>query len=71
MRYMSKQQTLFAVPANSKALQSLSIPTERRNSTHAAIYGTFNVQRHLISRKTLRQFRGEAMHTWQSVVAAA
>jgi putative transposase len=33
-------------------------------STHAAVYNTFNVQRHLISRKTLRQFRSEAMNTW-------
>ena len=40
-------------------------------STHAAVYNTFNVQRHLISRKTLRQFRGEAMSTWQSATAAA
>ena len=44
---------------------------QRFLSTHAAIYNTFNIQPHLISRKTLRQFRGEAMHTWQSVVAAA
>jgi transposase-like protein len=40
-------------------------------STHAAVYNTFNVQRHLISRKTLRQFRGDAMRTWQVVTAAA
>jgi putative transposase len=33
-------------------------------STHAAIYNNFNIQRHLISRKTLRQFRSEAMNTW-------
>ncbi|MCP4316343.1 MAG: IS6 family transposase, partial [Hyphomicrobiales bacterium] len=38
---------------------------------HAAVYNVFNVQRHLISRTTLRQFRGEAMLTWQSVTAAA
>ena len=40
-------------------------------STHAAVYNNFDVQRHLISRKTLRQFRGEAMNTWQSATAAA
>jgi len=44
---------------------------QRFLSTHAAVYNTFNVQRHLISRKTLRQFRGEAMKTRQTVTAAA
>ena len=36
-----------------------------------AIYNTFNVQRHLITRKTMRQFRGDAMNTWRTVTAAA
>ena len=40
-------------------------------TTHAAIYNTFNVQRHLITRKTMRQFRGDAMNTWRTVTAAA
>ena len=31
----------------------------------------FNVQRHLITRKTMRQFRGDAMNTWRTVTAAA
>jgi transposase-like protein len=44
---------------------------QRFLSTHAAVYNTFNVQRHLISRQTLRQFRGEALRTWQVVTAAA
>ena len=44
---------------------------QRFLSTHAAIYNTFNVQRHLICRKTLRQFRGGAMRTWRAVTAAA
>ena len=44
---------------------------QRFLSTHAAVYNTFNVQRHLISRTTLRQFRGEAMRTWQVATAAA
>ena len=42
-----------------------------RRITHAAIYNTFNVQRHLITRKTMRQFRGDAMNTWRTVTAAA
>lgn len=44
---------------------------QRFLSTHAAIYNTFYVQRHLITRKTMRQFRGDAMNTWQTVTAAA
>jgi putative transposase len=44
---------------------------QRFLSTHAAIYNTFNVQRHLISRRTLRQFRAEAMNRWDAVTAAA
>ncbi len=44
---------------------------QRFFSTHAAIYNTFNVQRHLISRKTLRQFRAEAMEQWRQAAAAA
>ncbi len=39
-------------------------------STHAAIYTAFNVQHHLISRRTFRQFRTEAMNRWNAVTAA-
>lgn len=44
---------------------------QRFLSTHAAVYNTFYIQRDLISRKTFRQFRGEAMNMWQAVTAAA
>jgi putative transposase len=44
---------------------------QRFLSTHAAIYNTFNVQRHLISRRTLRQFRAKAMSGWDTVTAEA
>jgi putative transposase len=44
---------------------------QRFLSTHAPIYNTFKVQRHLITRRTMRQFRGESMATWRNVTAAA
>jgi putative transposase len=44
---------------------------QRFLSTHAAIYNTFAIQRHLTSRRTMREFRGDAMATWRSAVRAA
>jgi transposase-like protein len=38
---------------------------------HAATYNTFNLQRHLVSRRTLRAFRAEAMEQWRAVTMAA
>jgi len=40
-------------------------------STHAAIYNTFNFQRHLIGRSTLRLFRADANRRWAEATAAA
>src|SRR5215210_3021264 len=39
--------------------------------THAAVHNTFSLQRHLVSRRTLRSFRTEAMQAWQIATAAA
>ena len=39
--------------------------------THAAVYNTFNVQRHLTSTQTHRALRATAMDTWHQVIAAA
>jgi putative transposase len=44
---------------------------QRFVSIHSAVYNTFNVQRHLISRRTLRLFRAEAMREWRAVTTAA
>jgi putative transposase len=46
-------------------------PAQRFLPTHATIYNTFNVQRHLISRTPLRKFRTEAMNLCDAVIAAA
>jgi len=43
---------------------------QRFLSTHAAIYNTFYTQHHLISRRTLREFRTAAMEEWRAVVTA-
>jgi putative transposase len=44
---------------------------QRFLSIHAAVYNTFNLQRHLVSRSILRTFRAEAAEHWQKAVAAA
>jgi len=37
---------------------------QRFLATYAAVYNTFNIQRHLVSRSTLRHRRAEAMAAW-------
>ena len=44
---------------------------QRFLSAHAAVYNTFNVQRHLTSAQSHRVLRAAAMTTWREVVAAA
>jgi len=43
---------------------------QRFLSIHAAVHNTFNLQRHLVSRSTLRALRAEATAQWQGAVAA-
>jgi putative transposase len=44
---------------------------QRFLSAHAAVYNTFNVQRHLTSAQSHRVLRAATMTTWREVVAAA
>jgi putative transposase len=55
-----------------RKMQRFKLPgsAQRFLSSHAAVHNTFNLQRHLISRRTLRLFRAEAMHAWQNATAA-
>jgi len=39
-------------------------------SAHAAVYNTFNAQRHLTSARTHRTSRAAALKTWREAVAA-
>ena len=44
---------------------------QRFVSTHSAIYNNFNIQRHLVSRNTMRHFRSAAMVEWNAASAVA
>ena len=43
---------------------------QRFVSTHSAIYNTFAIQRHLVSRKTMRIFRAAAFAEWSAASGA-
>src|SRR5271156_3138746 len=43
---------------------------QRFLAVHAAVQNTFNVQRHLVSRNTLRVLQGEAFQNWRAATAA-
>jgi len=68
------------LPRNNRAENS-HLPVRRREfkspgsaqrflSIHAAVHNEFNVQRHLVSRNTLRALRGEAFENWRAATAA-
>ena len=44
---------------------------QRFLSAHAAVHNTFNLDRHLIFRRTLRAFRAEAAEQWRTATTAA
>ena len=44
---------------------------QRFVSTHSAIYNTFNIEHHLISRNNMRRLRTSAMEEWLTASAAA
>ena len=56
-----------------RKMQGFKSPASAQHflSTHAAVYNHFNVQRHLISRETLRAFREQTFNQWREVAAAA
>lgn len=59
IRRRERQQQLFKSQASAQRFLTI----------HAAIYNTFYTQRHLISRPTLRRFRGDAEVAWKAATA--
>ena len=59
--------------ANNRKMQGFKSAksAQRFVSVHAAVYNTFNVQRHLISRRIYRQFRTAAHNSWSDATVAA
>ena len=45
-------------------------PAQKLLSSHAAVFNTFNVQRHLTSAQTRRTLRAAAMKTWREAAVA-
>ena len=43
---------------------------QRFVSTHSAIYSTFAIQRHLVTRMTMRAFRAAAFAEWSAASEA-
>ena len=56
-----------------RKMQGFKLPgsAQRFLSIHAAVHNTFNLQRHFVSRRTLRLFRAEAAQAWQNATVAA
>jgi len=59
-RRRERQQVRFKTPGSA----------QRFLSSHAAIANHFNVQRHLISRRTLKTLRATAVADWHEIVSA-
>jgi putative transposase len=62
-----------AVRRREHKMQRFTSPgsAQRFLNMHAAVHNNFNLQRHLISRSTLRAFRAEAAAQWQAAITAA
>ena len=61
VRRRERKQQRFKSPASAQRFLSM----------HAPVHNTYNLQRHLVSRRTLRTFRTEAAQAWQIATAAA
>ena len=64
MRKLLKRQGFAPSPIVTDKLGSYG-------AVHAAVYNLFNIDRHLTSRRTMKEFRGQAFRQWKELAAAA
>jgi transposase-like protein len=66
------QNSHLPVRRRERKMQRFKSPgsAQRFLSVRASVQNTFNVQRHLVSRNTLRALRGEAFRNWRAATAA-
>ena len=73
-RFQTEATGEFASACTATRAQNATVriadAAQRFVSAHFAVYNTFNVRRHLISRRTLRLFRAEAVQEWRTVTTA-
>jgi putative transposase len=69
-RAENSDQTDTTTRAQDATLQMSPGSAQRFLSIHAAVFSTFNIQRHLTSRDTLRVLRDEAFRRWEAATAA-
>src|SRR5216683_3033320 len=69
----SEGEVLDVMVQRERKMQRFKSPAsaQRFVSIHAAVFNTFNIQRHLVRRPTLRLFRAEAHQAWDDAAAAA
>jgi len=54
-----------------RLLETCATCDQRFMNIHSAVYNTFNVQRHLLSRPAFKRFRTDAFNVWEIASAAA
>ncbi len=59
VRHREHKQQRFKSPGSAQSFLNI----------HAAVYNLFNIDRHLVSRRTMKEFRSHAFRQWRDVTS--